>query len=513
MKVDKILIIDFGSQYTRLIAKAVRELGIYSEIRSFGGNQKIAADIKGIILSGGPSSVYTKDAPTPNRDIYKWGVPILGICYGMHLIAKDFGGQVSHSEKKEYGKAQLQINRRNKLFEGLDEEETVWMSHGDEVNKLPADFILLAKSKDIKYAAIKKEGQDIYGIQFHPEVTHTPKGKQILKNFAFHICGASQNWKPSDLVAEKISELKNKLKNKNCIIAVSGGVDSSTAATLVHKAIGDRLFPIYIDTGLMRKGETSRVHSVFENLGMNLHTVYAEDRFISKLKGVLDPEEKRKIVGEEFIRVFEKEAKRIARELSQKIEMLVQGTIYSDVIESAGARGSDRIKSHHNVGGLPEHMDLEILEPLRDFFKDEVRELAEKMGLPADIIHEQPFPGPGLAVRVIGEVTKEKVSTLQKADSILRQEVKLADLDHEIWQYFAVLLPARSVAVVGDRRGYGNIIALRAVKSRDGMTANWYKASHDFLERLSARITNEVEGVTRVVYDITSKPPGTIEWE
>lgn len=515
MKYDKILIIDFGSQYTRLIAKAIRELGVYSEIISFDATIKQANsnNTKGIILSGGPSSVYTKGAPALDRSVYGLGIPILGICYGMHLIAKDFSGEVSHSPTKEYGRATLKIDQKNRLFKGLPKKEKVWMSHGDKITNLPPDFELLASSSDVKYAAIKKTDGEIYGIQFHPEVFHTPKGKKILKNFAFHICNASPNWTPANLGREKISELKRKLEDRNCIIAVSGGVDSSTAATLVHQAIRERLFAIYIDTGLMRNGETKRVQSVFESLGINLRTVLAQDRFIQRLEGIIDPEAKRKAVGEEFIRVFEEEAKKIEISLSKKLDVLVQGTIYSDVIESAGARGSDKIKSHHNVGGLPEHMDLEIVEPLRNLFKDEVRELAESLNLPKEIIWEQPFPGPGLSVRILGEVTKEKVRILQEADSILREEVKKRGLKDEIWQYFAVLLSLKSVAVVGDRRGYGNIIAIRAVQSRDGMTANWYRAPHDFLERLSTRITNQVKGITRVVYDITSKPPGTIEWE
>jgi len=521
--VEQILILDFGSQYTRLIAKAIRELEVYCEVVSpeitaCEIEQKSRSIIKGLILSGGPRSVYEKDAPKLDKRIYNLSIPILGICYGMQLLAKDFGGAVSKSQG-EYGLSTLRILRRDKLFRGLKQKEQVWMSHGDSIERLPPDFIGLADSSNIKHTAMRSADGKIYGLQFHPEVYHTSCGKQILKNWLFGICKVKERWRPGDLLDEKIRELRATLKNKNCLIAVSGGVDSSTAAVLVHRAIGDRLIPVFVDTGLLRAGESQRVQKVFEKLGIKLRIVEAQERFLAALRGVIDPEEKRKRVGAEFIRVFEEEAKKLEGELG-RIDVLVQGTIYSDVIESggggaawAGASHAEKIKSHHNVGGLPQTLNFEIVEPLRMFFKDEVRVLAAKLGIPDEIIFEQPFPGPGLAVRILGEVTKERIHTLQHVDLIMREEIKNASLSGKIWQYFPVLLPIRSVAVMGDGRGYGHVVALRAVHSIDGMTADWAKIPYEILERISGRITNEVSGVTRVVYDITSKPPGTIEWE
>ncbi|MFQ6090791.1 MAG: glutamine-hydrolyzing GMP synthase [Candidatus Bipolaricaulia bacterium] len=509
---EQILVLDFGSQYTKLVAKAVRGLSVYSEIVPYD----IPADEiermgpKGLILSGGPASVYEKDSPHPDPRIYGLGIPILGICYGMQLLAQDLGGRVVRAREREYGLVWLDIND-GKLFQGLEPRERVWMSHGDAVAELPPDFIAIACSEGLPIAAIRHRKKEIYGIQFHPEVAHTPKGKEILQNFSFEICGVRERWNPGDLLEEKICFLREQLKGaKRCIIGVSGGVDSSTAAVLVHRAIGERLVPVYIDTGLMREGEGERVRRVFTELGLGLHYAEARAEFFKTLEGVVDPEEKRRRVGAAFIRVFEREARRLERELGE-IEYLVQGTIYSDVIESAGARGARRIKSHHNVGGLPKRLNFKIVEPLREFFKDEVREIATQLGLPKEIIWEQPFPGPGLAVRIIGEVTPARVETLQAADAILREE--LSRLPERPWQYFAVLLPIRSVAILGDERGYGQVVALRAVDSVDGMTADWSKLPHGLLERISSRITNEVSGVTRVVYDITSTPPGTIEWE
>lgn len=531
---EKVLILDFGSQYTRLIAKAIRELEVYCEVvPSEIGSGEIERErrrghVKGLVLSGGPRSVYEKDAPKLDPQIYHLKIPILGICYGMQLLAKDFGGEV-HKTQGEYGLSTMRILKRDKLFRGLNKEEQVWMSHGDSIEKLPPDFINLAQGLQAHvsggkppFVAMRSADGLIYGLQFHPEVHHTSCGKQILRNWLFEICKAKERWRPGNLLGEKIRELRATLKDKNCLIAVSGGVDSSTAAVLVHRAIGDRLIPVFVDTGLLRAGESQRVQKVFEQLGIRLRVVEARERFLAALQGVIDPEEKRKRVGAEFIRVFEEEARRLERGVG-KIDVLVQGTIYSDVIESGGSRGPDsmrfaasaaeRIKSHHNVGGLPQMLNFEIVEPLRMFFKDEVRVLAKRLGIPAEITWEQPFPGPGLAVRILGEVTKERINTLQHIDRIMREEIQRAGLKAKVWQYFPVLLPIRSVAIMGDGRGYGQVVALRAVHSVDGMTADWAKIPYEILERISGRITNEVSGVTRVVYDITSKPPGTIEWE
>ncbi len=514
---ETVFIIDFGSQYTKLIAKAVRELEVYAEIVS----PEITAEEvrrrapKGLILSGGPASVYAPDAPRLDKRIYDLKIPVLGICYGMQLMAHDLGGHVVRGEKREYGPSMLEIVHTDTLLEGLNEKEKeeVWMSHGDEIQKLPKDFLCLAKTANVAHAAMKSRDGLFYGIQFHPEVAHTPKGKEILQNFLFSVCGVQERWRPADQAQEIISRLPDQLAGaRHVLIGVSGGVDSTTAAVLVHRAIGDRLIPVFIDTGLLRLGEAERTRAVCEKLGLQVRVVDAGARFLKKLQGVIDPEEKRKRIGAEFIRVFEEEARRLAREVGP-IDVLVQGTIYSDVIESAGARGADKIKSHHNVGGLPERLHFKIIEPLRSFFKDEVRQIGIKLGIPEEIIWEQPFPGPGLAVRILGEVTAERVHLLQRIDAILREEIRQAGLQKAIWQYFAVLLPIRSVAVLGDGRAYGHVVALRAVDSRDGMTADWFHLPYEVLENVSRRITNEVDGVTRIVYDITSKPPATIEWE
>ncbi len=509
---EKVLVLDFGSQYTKLIAKSVRELGVYSELIPYDipADEALRLKPKGLILSGSPSSVYEEGAPHPDPAIFELGVPILGICYGMHLIAQWFGGRVvsAPDRGREYGQAKLLITD-GKLFQALGPQEAVWMSHGDAVEELPPDVVVIARSENLPIAAIRHQSREIYGIQFHPEVAHTPRGKEILKNFLVEICGIRERWDPEEVLEEKITELRAQLEGaKRCIAAVSGGVDSATAAVLAHRAIDDRLIPIYIDTGLMRQGEGERVRGVLNRLGLNLHHVEAQARFFNALEGVVDPEEKRQRVGETFIRVFEREALRLGKE---KIDCLVQGTIYSDVIESAGARGARRIKSHHNVGGLPARLGLRIVEPLREFFKDEVRQIAGRLGLPEEIIWEQPFPGPGLAVRVLGEATPERVKVVREADAILREE--FSNLPERPWQYFPVLLPLRSVAILGDERGYGWVVAIRAVGSVDGMTAEWSRLSWDVLGKCSSRITNEVPGVNRVVYDVTSKPPGTIEWE
>lgn len=512
---DTVLILDFGSQYTKLIAKAVRELGVYAEIvpPEISAEEIRRRAPKGLILSGGPASVYAPGAPHIDRRIYELKIPILGICYGMQLIAHDLGGQVLRGERREYGPSTLHITQADTLLEGLGDREEVWMSHGDEIRTLPKDFVCLAKTATVAHAAMRSRNGLLYGIQFHPEVAHTPKGKEILNNFLFKICGIQGRWHPGDHVQEIVEKLKEELAGaRHVLIGVSGGVDSSTAAVLVHRAIGDKLIPIFIDIGLLRLGEVERTKTVFEKLGLRLYVVDASARFFAQLKGVTDPEEKRKRIGAEFIKVFEEEAQKLAREVGG-IDVLVQGTIYSDVIESAGARGADKIKSHHNVGGLPERLQFQIIEPLRNFFKDEVRQIGLRLGIPEEIIWEQPFPGPGLAVRIIGEVTPERVKVLQRVDAIVREEIQRAGLARAVWQYFAVLLPVRSVAVLGDGRAYGHVVAVRAVDSRDGMTADWFHLPYDVLERISSRITNEIEGVTRVVYDITSKPPATIEWE
>lgn len=512
---ETVLIIDFGSQYTKLIAKAVRELGVYTEIvpPEITAEEVRRRAPQGLILSGGPASVYDPGAPRLDTCIYDLKIPILGICYGMQLMAHDFSGRVLRGERREYGSSTLEIVHRDTLFAGLGDREEVWMSHGDEIRELPKDFVCLAKTENVAHAAMKSRDGLLYGIQFHPEVAHTPKGKEILKNFLFTICRIRERWDPGDHVQEIIARLQEELAGaRHVLIGVSGGVDSSTAAVLVHRAIGDRLIPIFIDTGLLRLGEAERTRAVFAKLGLRLRVVDASARFFAQLQGVTDPEEKRKRIGAEFIRVFEEEAQRLSREVGG-IDVLVQGTIYSDVIESAGARGAEKIKSHHNVGGLPERLHFKIIEPLRNFFKDEVRQIGLRLGIPEEIIWEQPFPGPGLAVRIVGEVTPERVQILQRVDAIVREEIGRAKLTGAVWQYFAVLLPVRSVAVLGDGRAYGQVVAVRAVESRDGMTADWFHLPYEVLERISSRITNEIEGVTRVVYDITSKPPATIEWE
>lgn len=531
MSEEQVVILDFGSQYTRLIAKTLRELQVYCRVVApeTTAEQLRRLAPKGLILSGGPASVYEKDAPRLDPAIYHLDIPILAICYGMQLVGRDRGGRVAHGQG-EYGTSILLLTADDPLFAGLSKEEPVWMSHGDHVEALPKGYRSLARSTDIPYATIKSADGKIYGLQFHPEVSQTIHGKMMLRNWVERICGITLRWQAGDTIEERITRLSEQLKGKCALIAFSGGVDSSTAAVLTHRAIGDRLLPIFIDSGLLRAGDRERTQRVAASLELKLHTVDAPERFFKALRGVTDPEAKRRTVGEAFIRAFEAEAESLERQHGP-IKALIQGTIYSDVIESGGSfapspsgrpestverpkKGfAERIKSHHNVGGLPSRLNLEIIEPLRDLFKDEVRQIAQKLNLPDEIIWEQPFPGPGLAVRILGEVTPDRVALLQRADAILREEIKQTQLDREIWQYFAVLLPGRSVAVRGDGRGYGAIIALRAVASREGMTAEWFPLPYPTLQRISTRITNEVEAVTRVVYDITSKPPATIEWE
>lgn len=515
---DRVLIVDFGSQYTRLIARLIRELGVYADVVA---PEVDAGDIRrnppsALVLSGGPASVYDADAPLVPDAMFQLGVPTLGICYGTQLLAHQRGGRVERVQP-EYGTATVEIDRQHPVFAGLDSEERVWMSHGDVITELPDGFRVLARSrevggKDALIAAIGTDDGSTIGLQFHPEVQHTPSGRQILWNWLFDVCGLHGGWAPADQGDHLIERTSHAVGDGRALIAVSGGVDSSTAAVLAHRALGERLLPVFVDTGLLRESEPDRVRDVFHQLGLDVDFVDAKERFYGQLDGVADPEEKRRIIGETFIRVFEEEAKRLQARVGP-IDVLIQGTIYSDVIESGGTAQSARIKSHHNVGGLPERLGFRVVEPLRDLFKDEVREVGRALGLPESIVDEPPFPGPGLAVRILGEVHPEQVEVLQRADAVLRHEIARAGLRYDIWQYFAVLLPQRSVAVRGDERGYGHVVALRAVDSRDGMTADWYRLPHELLATVSSRITNEIPEVTRVVYDVTSKPPGTIEWE
>ena len=511
---EKILILDFGSQYTQLIARKIREKKVYCEIHPFNVGLSFIKRFspQGIILSGGPASVYEDTAPSISKEIFEMDVPILGICYGMQLIAHLLGGKVVRSGEREYGFAQLIIDKESELFKDFNttDKYKVWMSHGDRILELPEGFVKIAHSENSPIAAMENKEKKIFGLQFHPEVAHTPSGSKIIKNFLFSICSLSAQWTMKSFVEESIKEIKRRVKDNRVICALSGGVDSSVVALLIHKAIGDNLIAIFVNNGLLRKNEAQTVKEQFKNkFNINLRYVDAEDIFLEKLKGVVDPEEKRKIIGNEFIYLFEKEANKIG-----DVKFLAQGTLYPDVIESVSFKGpSAVIKSHHNVGGLPERMNLELIEPLRELFKDEVREVAYELGMDEDIIWRQPFPGPGLAIRIIGEVTLERLEVLREADYIVQEEIKKEGLNKKIWQAFAVLLPVKSVGIMGDSRTYQNVVALRMVESRDGMTADWVKLPYDILTRISTRIINEVRGVNRVVYDISSKPPSTIEWE
>ena len=509
-----VLILDFGSQYTQLIARRVREQKVYSEIHPFNlPLDKIRAmRPSGIILSGGPSSVYDQGAPRVSVELFSLGVPILGICYGVQLSSLLLGGKVKPAQNREYGRASVKLEAPSELFAGfhLGDEIAVWMSHGDRVESLPDGFRRIGVSDNCPFAAVESLKHKFWGVQFHPEVAHTPRGNEILGNFLFRVCRCEPSWTMANFVDEAIQKVKQQVGQGRVICGLSGGVDSSVAASLVHRAVGDRLTCIFVDNGLLRVRESVQVESVFRGaFKMNLVVVDAAERFLTKLAGVEDPEQKRKIIGREFIAVFEEEARKAG-----KADFLVQGTLYPDVIESVSHKGpSATIKSHHNVGGLPEKMNLTLVEPLRELFKDEVRALGEELNLPHDLLWRQPFPGPGLAVRILGPVSKERCDLLRQGDSIIDEEIRAAGLYESIWQSFGVLLPVRSVGVMGDERTYANVLALRAVHSKDGMTADWVPLPHDLLASISSRIVNEVRGINRVVYDISSKPPATIEWE
>jgi len=518
---DSIVVLDFGSQYSQLIARRVRELNVYSELVPFDVPwEEIARrHPKAVILSGGPASVYEDGAPHPDPAIWTCGLPLLGICYGLHLMAEAVGAEVVGATRREYGPAVISIADHEGLFAGLEGDQVVWMSHGDSIFVPPAGFHVTARTDSTPVAAMADPSRGMYGIQFHPEVVHTPKGRDVIRNFVVGIAKSRQTWTPANFIASNVEEIRRRVDEHSrrsgtdgrVLCALSGGVDSAVAATLVHRAVGDRLTCVHVDHGMMRKNETELLRTAFEQLGVKVIVVNARERFLRKLEGVIDPEQKRRIIGNEFIRVFEEEAAKLGR-----IDFLAQGTLYPDVIESATSskeKAAAKIKTHHNVGGLPDDITFKLIEPLRYLFKDEVRAVGTELGLPDGMVQRQPFPGPGLAIRIVGEITAERLDTLREADWIVIDEIKAAGLYRSVWQSFAILTPVRSVGVMGDGRTYANVVAIRAVTSEDGMTADWAKLPYEVLGKISSRIVNEVPGVNRVVYDISSKPPATIEWE
>ncbi|MEN8192715.1 MAG: glutamine-hydrolyzing GMP synthase [Bacteroidota bacterium] len=509
---ELILILDFGSQYTQLIARRIREAKVYSEIHphSFSLDEIKSLNPTGIILSGGPMSVYDENAPKVDKEIFELGIPIIGICYGLQIIANTFGGDVMPAEDREYGKANIIIQKESTILNGVENNSVVWMSHGDLISDLPGGFSIDAETDNTPICVVSNEERKIYGLQFHPEVIHTEYGKKIIDNFLFDICECKGNWTSANFIKSSIAEIQDKVGDSKVICALSGGVDSSVAAVLMHEAIGENLICVHIDNGLMRKNESDNIIQMFqESYNLNLIHVDASDQFLTKLHGVIDPEQKRKIIGNTFIEVFEEESKKIG-----EVGFLVQGTLYPDVIESVPVKGqSVTIKTHHNVGGLPEKMNLKLIEPFRELFKDEVRAIGRELGLPEEFIGRHPFPGPGLAVRIISDITEEKLEILREADQIFIDELRNFNIYDQIWQAFAVLLPVQSVGVMGDSRTYENVLALRAVTSVDGMTADWYAFQPEVLETVSNKIIRNVPGINRVVYDISSKPPSTIEWE
>ncbi|MDD4600676.1 GMP synthase [glutamine-hydrolyzing] [bioreactor metagenome] len=507
---EMVLVMDFGGQYSQLIARRIRECGVYCEIAPYSITiDKILKNKpKAIVFSGGPSSVYSDKAPKCDAKVFDLGIPILGICYGMQLTAHLLGGKVAHADSREYGNTHLFVDNGQDLFTEISRETQVWMSHGDYIDTPPEGFTITGHTNSTPVAAMANSTKKIYGVQFHPEVVHTPEGQKMLRNFLFNICRCSGDWNMGSFVDQAVQKIRDQVGNKRVLCALSGGIDSSVAAVLVHRAVGDQLTCVFVNHGFLRKGEPEQVVKTFRD-GFNMNLVYVDavDRFMDRMAGVTEPEKKRKIIGEEFIRVFESEAAKLG-----EIDFLVQGTLYPDVIES-GTETAAVIKSHHNVGGLPEDMTFKLVEPLRDLFKDEVRALAREINLPEDIVWRQPFPGPGLAIRIIGEVTKERLDILRDADSIVYQEIKNAGLYRKVWQSFAVLPAMKSVGVMGDERTYAYTIGLRIVESEDGMTADWVRMPYEVLDSISRRIVNEVKDVNRIVYDITSKPPSTIEWE
>lgn len=508
---DKIVVLDFGSQYNQLIARRIREMGVFSELKAHDTEidyYKNDPEIRGIVFSGGPNSVYEAGALLVDPQIYELGIPMLGICYGMQLMAHQLGGEVKSGKIREYGKSDIEIKHFNPMCDGLPSTQAVWMSHGDEVHRVPEGFKQDAFSESGVLASMSNVDKQLYGVQFHPEVKHSVYGQTWLKNFVFNVCKAQNNWKLEDFIEQEVQAIRDVTQGQEVLCALSGGVDSSVVAALLHKAIGDKLTCMFVDHGLLRENEAKQVKDTFEDhFKINLIKIDAKERFLSKLAGVADPEKKRKIIGEEFIRVFESESKKLSH-----IAFLAQGTLYTDIIES-GTKTAHTIKSHHNVGGLPKDMHFKLIEPLNMLFKDEVRQLGLLLGLSEAMVHRQPFPGPGLAIRIIGDVTEEKLHIVQKSDTILHEEFKKAGLDREIWQYFTVLTNIQSVGVMGDQRTYDYALGIRAVTSIDGMTADYAKVPYEILDKVSNRIVNEVKGVNRILYDVTSKPPATIEWE